>query len=111
MRIGIVCVVPHDRFHVKENAVDFVIILIAIFPVAIDIADSAHFIRRVVVARELRDRGNLIPFASISAIRHNKRIVNPVRCHPRPFGMLRAGSGGDLLLGKASGFNVGRSAF
>ena len=42
MRIGIICVVPHDGFHVKENAVDFVVILATIFPIAVDIADAAH---------------------------------------------------------------------
>ena len=63
LRSGVVCVVPHDGFHIEEDAVDFVIrsvFVLHVFPVTIDIADAFHCIN--VIAREHRDRGNLIPF-------------------------------------------------
>ena len=74
MRSGVVCVISHDRFHVEKDATDFVVILIAIFPVTIDIADAFHCIN--VIARELRDRGNLIPFPNVCAVRQNKGVIN-----------------------------------
>ena len=42
LRSGVVCVVPHDGFHVEKDAVDFVIILTTVFPVSVDIAFAFH---------------------------------------------------------------------
>lgn len=42
LRSGVVCVVPHDGFHVEENAVDFVVRPFAVFPITVDIADAFH---------------------------------------------------------------------
>ena len=63
LRSGVVCVIPHDGFHIEEDAVDFVIrsvFVLHVFPVTIDVTDAFHCIN--VIAREHRDRGNLIPF-------------------------------------------------
>ena len=89
---------------------DFVIrsvFVLHVFPVTIDIADAAH-------AKQTSFREHRVGkfFLHIfRTTRYNECVVNIIRCHSRPFDRLRAGSGGDLLLGKASGFKVGRSAF
>lgn len=59
---------------------DFVVILTTVFSVTIDVADAFHCIN--VIARELRDRGNLIPFPSIRTVWHYKGVVYVARCHP-----------------------------
>lgn len=59
---------------------DFVVRSFAVFPITVDIADAFHCIN--VIARELRDRGNLIPFPSIRTVRHYKGIAYVARSHP-----------------------------
>ena len=89
---------------------DFVIrsvFVLHVFPVTIDIADAAH--AKQTTFRERRVGKFFLHI--FRTTRHNECVVDIIRCHSRPFDRLRAGSGGDLLLGKASGFKVGRSVF